>query len=129
MTFPQLATRQKAIDREHDHDAIVATVMARQAESKTARAMVMARLSTARPSEPSNDVVRQRIHYFGSSPVDGEAPCGSFLCIQRTKTDTDTKSESSVYQNDSTNIKAHDLQTRSTGEQANQSGHGASRTL
>lgn len=129
MTFPHLATRQNALDRRHDYNAIVATVMARQAESRTARAMVMARLSTARPSEPSNDAVKQRIHYFGSDPVDGEAPFGSFLCMQRKIPDTEPKSESNVYQNDSTNIKAHDLQTRWTGEQANQSGHGASRTL
>ncbi len=129
MTFPHLATRQHALDRRHNHDAIVATIVARQANSRTVRAMLMARRASFKSIAPSDDAVEQRIHYFGSHPVDGEAPCGSFVGMQSTPAMTENKTEFGVYQIDSANIKALGLPTGGTGEQANLVGHGASRTI
>ena len=129
MTFPHLAARQKASDRRHDHDAIVAMIVARQTSSRTAQAMLMAGCATIKSTAPSDDAVDQRIHYFGSHPVDGEAPHGSFLDTNPTPTATRNEAEFNVYQIDSANIKALGLLTCWTGEQANHVGHGASRTV
>lgn len=129
MTFPHLAMRQNAPDRRHTHDAIVATIVARQANSRTARAMLMAGRATIKSTAPLDDAVDQRIHYFGSHPVYGEAPCGSFVNTQPVSATTENRAEFNVYQIDSANIKALGLPTSWTGEQANHVGHGASRTL
>lgn len=127
MTFPHQATRQNAFDRRHDHNAIVATIVARQADSRTAQAMLMAQLTTAIPPEPSDDAVEQRIHYFGSQAVDGEAPCGSFLGSGPMPVATGKEPEFIVYHNNSANIKAAGLPNSWTGERANVVGHRASR--
>lgn len=127
MTFPHQATRQNAFDRRHDHNAIVATIVARQADSRTAQAMLIAQHTTATPPEPSDDAVEQRIHYFGSQAVDGEAPCGSFLGLETMPVATSKEPEFVVYQNNSANFKAVGLPNCWTGERANLVGHKASR--
>ena len=90
--------------------------------------MLMMQLATTRPTEPSDDVVEQRIHYFGSHLVDGEAPSGSFLGLEPAPVATRNKPEFIVYQNNSVNIKALGLPIVWTGEQANLAGRQASRT-
>lgn len=125
MTFPHSATRQTADKRSRAHDTIVATIVARQNDSLTAQAMATAKGLRRTLTAVSDDAVDQRIHYFGSQPVNGKAPGGSFLDAA-TK---DDRAEFKVYQADSANIKALGLPDGGTGQQTDHVGHGASRTI
>ncbi len=129
MTFPHRALGHKTVNGRADHHAMLATAIARQANSRTVQAMLLVGRTNHDSAVTTGDVVEQRIHYFGSCLQGSQAPSGPFWAARRTQDTGHVKCESGVYQNASTNIKAHDVDGDRTGEQFNQTGHGASRTL
>ena len=129
MTFPHRASGQRTVNGRSDYQAMLANAIARQANSRTVQAMLIAGRANHDSASAKGDAVEQRIQYFGSRLGSGQAPSGAFWSAHRAQDTGQAKYESSVYQNASTNIKAHDVNGDRTGEQFNQTGHGASRTL
>jgi hypothetical protein len=129
MTFPHRESGQRTVNGRADYQAMLAIATARQTNSRTVQAMLIAGRTNHDSPSAKGDNVEQRIHYFGSRLGSGQAPSGAFWSAHRTQDTGQAKYESSVYQNASTNIKAHDVNSDWTGEQFNQTGHGASRTL
>ena len=129
MNFPHPAVRNTAAHDRHDHRAMLAAAIARQANSRTARAMAVASAATYDTTDTKRAMVEQLIHYFGSGDQIANPPFGAFSSTIRPLEIDKSYSEPGVYQNASTNIKAHDLNFGGTGEQSNHAGHGASRTL
>lgn len=129
MNFPHPALRQTAAHDRHDHKAMLAAAMTRQANSRTARAMAITGINQGSATNTKRDMVDQLIHYFGSGDHDEQSPSGAFFPAGSKQMVDGQISEPGIYQNASTNIKAHDLDDDGTGEQSNHPGHGASRTL
>ncbi len=129
MNFPHPALRQTAVHHRHDHRAMLAAAIARQANSRTARAMAMVGSTTHTATDAKRDTVDQLIHYFGSGDQSANPPFGAFFTANGPEQTDEPIVEQNVYQNASTNIKAHDLNDDGTGEQSNNAGHGATRTL
>ena len=129
MNFPHPASRQAAANNCEDHKVMLATAIARQTNSWTARAMAVAGRSSTDTADTKNDMVEQLIHYFGSDDHGEKSPSGAFWTANDSQTTDEQNTEPGVYQNASTNIKAHDLNDGATGEQSNHAGHGASRIL
>lgn len=116
MTFPHFAQRQDS-DTRSGYKAMLAIVIARQAASRTVRAVRRAELLC----EPTGDSAQQRINYFALAGRVKVAVSGAFWPYSG----TNHKSESGVYHAGSSNIKVHELMHAATGEQFNRAGHGA----
>ena len=129
MNFAHPAVRNTATHDRQDHRAMLAAAFARQANSRTARAMAVASAATYDTTDTKHAMVEQLIHYFGSGNRNANRPSGAFSSTIRPLEMDKSYSEFGVYQNASTNIKAHDLNFGGTGDQSNHAGHGASRTL
>lgn len=121
MTFPHHALRQDSANGRFDHKAMLAAAIARQANSRTVRAL---RRAERIPAD-DGDEVGQRIHYFAHHDEQKMAVRGAFwrdVCRE-------AKNEAAIYQSDSVNFKDQQLDHQATGEQLNHAGHGTSRTL
>ncbi len=118
MTFPHFAVRQDSVGRT-DLDSILATAIARQANSRTVRAVRRAEAAAVVAADPAD----QRIHYFAHYDVQKMAVRGAFWRNAM----REPTSEQAVYQAGSTNIKVLELEDWGTGEQLNLAGHGALR--
>jgi hypothetical protein len=116
MTFPHFAKRQDSVGR-FGFDAMLATAIARQASSRTVRAVRQAELG----AKAEGDAAEQRIHYFAQIGDRKMAVRGAFWRDER----SEPTSERIVYQAGSINIKVRDLEDDGTGEQLNHAGHGA----
>ena len=127
MTFPHRATGQKTVTCRADHQALLASAIMRQANSLTARAMMLAQSNNDDSTVPERDAFEQRIHYFGSHEEGDQSASGPFSSAHRLQCTGQTECESGVYQNASANIKTNDVDGYGTGEQFNHAGHGASR--
>ena len=128
MTFPHQMVRQETVNGRQSCQAMLATVIARQANSRTARAVVLA-TRKSNECESTGDAIDERIHYFSSHTYRKSGPSGAFWATRRAPDTAQSKNESSVYQDASMNSKAHAVNGDGTGEQFNQAGHGATRTL
>jgi hypothetical protein len=118
MTFPHFAPRQESVGSV-GLDALLATVIARQANSRTVRTMRRAE-STA---HAAGDPAEQRIHFFAHKEAQKMAIRGAFWRDEK----AEPTSERAVYQAGSNNIKVRDLEPHGTGDQFNHAGHGALR--
>lgn len=127
MTFPHPVSRTGDATRQ-GHQAMLAAAIARQANSRTARAVSLASRRGG-IGDSSGDAIEQRIHYFGSHHLGISAPSGPFGATRRTQETSQVKYENGVYQDASRNSKAPDINGERTGEQFNHAGHGALRTL
>lgn len=121
MTFPHTAPRQDSVDRKNDYVAMLAMASARQANSRTVRAVRRA----ANGMEASGDFITRRINFFATKDRAKVAVCGAF----GQKNKAEPMCEADVYQSDSGYIKDHHLQDKATGVQLTHAGHGVSRTL
>jgi hypothetical protein len=121
MTFPHHALRQDSVTSRIDHKAMFAVIAARQANSRTVRALRRA----AHDTVANGDLVGQRIHYFACGGGGNSAVRGAFWRDMR----PEPTCEHTVYQADLANIKDDTLDPEPTGEQLNHAGHGASRKL
>lgn len=121
MTFPHHALRQDSVNDRFDHKAMLARAIARQANSRTVRAV---RQAVVR-SQVTGDEVAQRIHYFAQHDGQKMAVRGAFWRNVEPKQNC----ESSVYQADLANLKVREIEDEATGEQLNHAGHGALRKL
>lgn len=124
MTFPHPARR--SITR-HSYRAMLAAAIARQSNTKTAMAVLLA--TKFDNSNGSDNPLDQRILYFGSNNVDDLVASGPFWTARRTQGTAQTKYESCVYQDGSMNNKAHELNGGRSWKQFITPGHGASRTI
>jgi hypothetical protein len=129
MNFPHPASRQMVINDRRDYQTMLATAIERQANSQTARVMAVFGLEGHSTTLDNSDELARLIHYFGSDDHDAKSPTGAFSTASCGKKLEEQICKSGVYQNASTNIKAHDLDDGAIGEQSNQTGHGASRIL
>jgi hypothetical protein len=120
MTFPHFAPRQDS-DSWIDHKAMLATAIARQANSRTVHAVRRAEAA----AQIVGDNAEQRMHYFAHADLRKVSVRGAFW----RNVDVKPKSEADVYHAGSTNIKVRDLEDVGTGEQLNHAGHGAVRKL
>jgi hypothetical protein len=121
MTFPHSALRQELVNGRADYKALLASVVQRQANSRTVCALRQAE----RAERPSGNDAERRMHYFAHQDNQEMSASGAFWFVSGMQ----PKCESTVYQAGSTNIKDHELNHEATGEQLNLGGHGASRTL
>lgn len=120
MTFPHFAARQNSAVRV-GLDRMLATVLARQANSQTVRAMRRAEMA----GQSEGDPAELRVHYFARRGPGNTKVRGAFWRNVMPK----QSSERAVYQAGSTNIKVRELENDGTGEQFNHAGHGALRKL
>ena len=118
MTFPHFALRQDSVGQTQ-LDAMLATVIARQADSRTVRTMRRAESAALVDGDPAE----QRIHYFAHKTAQKMAVRGPFWRDAK----REPTSEQAVYQAGSMNIKVLELEQYGTGEQFNHAGHGALR--
>jgi hypothetical protein len=121
MTFPHSAMRQDSVTSRHDFKAMLAAAMARQANSRTVRALRQAE----REAVSGGDNVANRIHYFANAVDQEMAIRGAFWRNVK----PEPTSEPAVYQAALAYIKEQSLNPDSTGEKLNHAGHGALRTL
>jgi len=128
MTLPHSVVHRDVADSRQRHRAMLAAAIARQADSKTARAVMLAARKNDQ-TESVGDDIKQRILYFGAHKSGSAAAFGPFWAARRTKDTAQAEDESTVYQDASKYFKAHALDSVGTGEQFNQAGHGASRTI
>ena len=124
MTFPHPVRRSVT---RHSHVVMLAAAIERQANTRTAKAVLVAAKSE-RYVDSSGDALDQRIHYFGSHFDDAIPPFGAFWATRRTQDATQPNYEPSVYQDGSMNNKAHELNGAQSWKQFITPGHGASRT-
>ena len=115
MTFPHPVARQSALPQP-SHQAMLAAVIARQASSPTARAVLAAKTGA---SDSSGDATQQRIHYFGSPVDEKNIPSGAFWATRRTHDTGQVKYEAGVYQDASNYGKAPGVMGDGTGDQFN----------
>ena len=120
MTFPHFAARQDSAGQV-GLETLLASVIARQANSQTVRAVRRAETAAL----AYGDDGEQRIHYFAQYGVRKTAVRGAFWRDEK----SEPSSEQAVYQAGSMNIKVRDLEDDGTGEQLNHAGHGALRKL
>jgi hypothetical protein len=118
MTFPHFVLRQDSVSPTR-LDAMLATVIARQANSRTVRTMRRAERAMLTECDPAE----QRIHYFAHNEAQKIAVYGPFWRNNK----WEPTSEQAVYQAGSMNIKVLELEQYGTGEQFNHAGHGALR--
>ena len=128
MTFPHSVARREVANSGKRHRAMLAAAIARQANSQTARAVMLAARQNHQ-SESFVDDIKKRIHYFGAENRSAKEPLGSFWAARRAENTVHAEDESAVYQDASMNFKAQALDRTRTGEQFNLAGHGATRTL
>ncbi len=121
MTFPHYTLRQDSVGSQKDYRTLLAVVNARQANSRTVRALRQAESV----SSVNGDYIDQRLHYFAGQHSRIMAVRGEFWPGAKVKPNT----EPDVYQAGSTNIKVRLVEDQPTGEQLNHAGHGASRKL
>lgn len=121
MTFPHEAMRQDSVSGRFDHKAMLAAVIARQANSRTVRALRRAENQTV----PGLDEVANRIHYFARHDGSKLAVRGAFWRDVAPEPNT----EPTVYQSALAYVKDQTLDSEATGEQLNHAGHGALRKL
>lgn len=121
MTFPHHALRQDSVGEPKDYRTLLGVAIARQANSRTVRALRQAESA----SLLQGDDVNQRMHYFADQDGRKMAVRGAFWRNAEVKRNR----ELDVYQAGSMNIKVQPLEDQSTGEQLNHAGHGASRKL
>ena len=123
MTFPHPVKR--GVTR-HSCRAVLAAAIARQANTRTARAVLTA---TQFPNtDCSENVLNKRILYFGSQNLERSSVFGPFWAARRSQDTADANYESCVYQDGSMNNKARDLIGVQSWKQFVKPGHGASRT-
>lgn len=120
MSFPHQSAHRDSVSGRIDHKAMLATVISRQSNSQTVRALRRAELL----NKAQGDEVAQRIHYFACYKDDEMAVSGAFWH----NLDEPKKYETSIYQSGLINIKHNDLQLDRTGDHSNRVGHGVSRT-
>lgn len=118
MTFPHFAQRQDSVSTA-GLKAMLATTIARQAKSRTVRAVRRAETAMLAAGDPAE----QRIRYFAHTGSQKSAVRGAFW----RDTKREPTSEQAVYQAGSMNIKVLELEEYGTGEQFNHAGHGALR--
>lgn len=121
MAFPHKAVSRDSVEGRKDHKAILAAVIARQANSRTVRAVRRAELGML----AAGDNVDNRIHYFAGHAPKKMAVRGAFWRNIEVK----PKSESGVYQAGSMYFKDLDLEDQATGEYLNLAGQGTTRKL
>lgn len=118
MTFPHFAVRHDSGTRP-GLDDMLAVVVARQANSRTVRAVRLAETADC----VGGNSAEQRICYFAQTGSPKTAVRGAFWRHIK----PGPMSEQTVYQAGSTNIKVNELNEYGTGEQFNHAGHGALR--
>lgn len=118
MTFPHFALRQDSVGQTR-LETMLATAVARQANSRTVCMMRRAEGAVLAKGDPAD----QRIHYFAHNNSQKMAVHGAFWRESK----VEPTSEPAVYQTGSTNIKVLELEEKGTGEQFNHAGHGALR--
>jgi hypothetical protein len=121
MTFPHHALRQDSVIGRTDHKAMLAVAIARQANSRTVRALRRVEQGAA----ADVDQMAQRVHYFARGDGENKSARGAFW----RDFETQPTCERPVYQADLANIKDVALVSEATGEQLNHAGHGALRTI
>jgi hypothetical protein len=121
MTFPPAVPSQNSVDGRTDHIAMLAAAAARQANSRTVRAV----RRTAGDATAKGDATAQRIDYFASKKAQNVPVCGAFW---RQNTPGQI-GEDAVYQADSGYIKDSQLKDEATGVEPTHAGHRVSRTL
>ncbi|MEP7351054.1 MAG: hypothetical protein ABI668_14035 [Sphingorhabdus sp.] len=119
MNFPHPVSPQRAVSGRKDHKAMLAQVIARQANSRTARFMMRANRTEHDPGATKGEMLEQMIHYFGSHDTDKKSPSGAFWTSNCGEKAVEQNTELGVYQNASTNVKTHHLDVGRTGEQGN----------
>jgi hypothetical protein len=121
MTFPHHAVSKDSVSNRLDHKAMLAAAIARQANSRTVRAVRRAE----RDAAAGGDDVANRIHYFAHHHGQKMAVRGAFW----RNVAPNPYCEPTVYQADLAYVKVDPLNLEATGEQLNHAGHGTSRTL
>jgi hypothetical protein len=121
MTFPHHSLRQDPVTSRNETKAILATVAARQADSRTVRILRQAE----RGGLPHGNDAEQRIRYFAKQDVQKMAVRGAFW----RHTEVKPNAELDVYQSGSVYFKDQYLDHASTGEHLTLAGHGALRTI
>lgn len=121
MTFPHEALRPDSVTSRKDHKAILATVIARQANSRTVRAVRRAELGMSAKASDSDS----RIHYFAGHTVQKMAVRGAFWRQETVQ----PKAKPDVYQEGLVYIKDLDLESQATGEYLTLAGQGKLRKL
>lgn len=117
MSFPHHALRKCAKTATIGDESVLAVARARQAKSRTVRALRRAQLGDVADC----DDLAARIHYFAAEPDAEMAVRGAFW----QKTEPAKTDEDSFYQSDSANIKVKPLSPSGTGTDVNLTGHGA----
>jgi hypothetical protein len=121
MTFPHESVSQNSAIHRNDHKALIAAIMARQANSRTVQ--LLRRVDGAMSA--GGDAASQRIQYFASRKSDKVAVCGAFW----RENEADHKCKDAIYQANSAYIKDQQIEEDATGVQSTHAGHGVSRTL
>lgn len=124
MTFPHPVKRNAT---RHSHRAMLAVAIARQSNTKTAVAVLLA--TKFGNNNRSDSALDQRILYFGSHKIDEFAASGPFWTARRSQGTARTNYESRLYQDGLMNNKAHELNGDRSWRQFIKPGHGASRTI
>lgn len=117
MNFPHRALRKSAETATAYAETVLDAARARQAKSRTARALRRAKQG----SITGGDDLAARIHCFAAEPDPDIAVRGSFW----QKTEIAKMHEQPVYQSASANIKDETLSPSVTGKTSNPVGHGA----
>jgi hypothetical protein len=117
MSFPHQALRKHAESSVESHESVLDAARARQAKSRTVRALRRAEHGNT----AEGDNLAGRIHCFAVEPDPEIAVRGSFW----QKTETAKMNEEPVYQSASVNIKDQMLSPSGTGPESNLAGHGA----
>lgn len=107
MTFPHAVQSQNSVDGRNDFVAMLAAAAARQANSRTVRAV----RRTAGNAAAIGDATTQRIDYFASQKAQNVAVCGAFWRQSK----PEHMCEDAIYQADSGYIKDDQLKDEATG--------------
>ena len=117
MSFPHHALRKTSDIQGDSPDSVLDAVRARQAKSRTVRALRRAEGTNVK----ERDDLAARIHCFAAEPDAEIAVRGSFW----QKAEAAKMNEEAVYQSASANIKDQMLSPSRTGPESNLAGHGA----
>ena len=120
MSFPHHALRKFAETTSDSRGSVLDAARARQAKSRTVRALHRAEHGNA----ADGDELAARIHCFAAEPDAEIAVRVSFW----QETEGEKMDEDSVYQAASANIKDQPLSPSETGTELNLAGHGAEKS-
>lgn len=136
MNFPHSSYARPAVHNRTDHKALLAAAIARQANGRTVRAMIMSARNRRHDLAGASDVMGQRIHYFSShnsghssQGAAEEQPFGSFFPQNSGDAGGNIKSEDDVYQSGSVNLKEQPIEMAVADLQQKHAGQELSRTL